>query len=186
MKSYFRTQPNLVTTKFQETPRLPTYAVAFLLAKGYKEYEIEDTGSSLRQRIIAEDVKNPKNLALYSEFVKKAFTNLESYFGPLDYLPKLDHVCIPNTESGGMENWGLIVYNAMYINLDAETQPSMRLNINSIVAHEIAHMWFGNTITSKYWRNIWMTESLATFYGWKIYESVSLQFYEICMKCHLT
>lgn len=163
----------MVTTKFQETPRLPTYAIAFLLVKGYKEYEIEDSDSTLRQRIITEDVKEPKNLGFYSDFVKEAFKNLQSYFGPLDFLPKLDHVSIPSTVSGGMENWGLIVYNAMYLDLAEENHPSMRLNINSILAHEIAHMWFGNTITTKQWRNIWITESFATFYGWKAYATVS-------------
>lgn len=163
----------MVTTKFKETPRLPTYVIAFLLVKGYQEYEVEDANPSIRQTIIAENVKDPNKLRFYSDFVREAYKHLESYFGPLDYLPKLDHVSIPNTISAGMENWGLIVYSEMCLDLTKENSPSMRLNINSVLAHEISHMWFGNTITTKDWPNIWITESLATFYGWKVYDAVS-------------
>lgn len=145
-----------------------------MLAKGYREYEIQGTGSSIQQRIIAQNVKDPKNIRFYSDFVDEIFHNFEKYFGKLDYLPKLDHVSIPATASGGMENWGLVIYNALYFELTKEDQPSIKLNIRSTMAHEIGHMWFGNTITVKNWRDIWITESLTTFYGWKVYENVSM------------
>ncbi|KAL5284038.1 hypothetical protein ACFFRR_006358 [Megaselia abdita] len=162
---------NVVTTKFHETPILPTYALAFIISNGYREYEVRDEESSIRQRIISEDIRDPRNLKFYSDFVSEAFKELESFFGPLEHLPKLDHISVPNTLSGAMENWGLIVYNAMYLDLTEDNPPSMRLSINSVLAHEIAHMWFGNTITVKNWENIWITESLATFYGWKFYQN---------------
>ncbi len=89
---------------------------------------------------------------------------LEEWFGiPFPY-PKLDHVAAPDFPFGGMENAGLIVYTDTYLLANArKASRDERLTIAWVMAHEMAHQWFGDLVTMRFWDDKWLNESFATF-----------------------
>uniref|UniRef100_A0AC34RJ69 Aminopeptidase n=1 Tax=Panagrolaimus sp. JU765 TaxID=591449 RepID=A0AC34RJ69_9BILA len=105
-------------------------------------------------------------------FLEKAVTAAENCFsamleltGVAQPLEKLDHVVLPQFAAGGMENWGLIIYNAGYSLLNPlEPELSNELGINEVFCHEIAHQWFGDLVTTDWWSNIVLNEGFAAFF----------------------
>ena len=82
---------------------------------------------------------------------------------PFPY-PKLDHVAAPDFPFGGMENAGLIVYTDTFLLADPRTSSrDERLTVAWVMAHEMAHQWFGDLVTMRFWDDKWLNESFATF-----------------------
>jgi puromycin-sensitive aminopeptidase len=95
------------------------------------------------------------------------------YFGTPYPLPKLDHIAVPDFAAGAMENWGAITYRETALLFDPENSAAnTRQRILEVVAHEMAHMWFGDLVTMEWWDDLWLNESFATFMGDKAVDNL--------------
>jgi aminopeptidase N len=97
----------------------------------------------------------------------KILALLERYFGIPYPWAKLDQIASP-IHGGAMENNGLIVYDDTLILLNADAPPSQLRGFGTVVAHELAHQWFGNGVTPRWWDDVWLNESFAEWMGNKI------------------
>ena len=149
---------------FKPTPPMPTYLLA-LFAGDFEK--VEDEVDDVKLAIFTTPGK--KEQARYAlEVTKEIVRDYTEYFGVKYPLPKLDQLALPNTGAGGMENWGAIVYREDLLLFDpAASSEAQRERVYGIVAHEIAHQWFGDLVTMAWWDNLWLNEGFASWMATK-------------------
>ncbi len=155
------------TLAFGRTPPMPSYLVA--LAVGPFEF-VPVPGLSIPGRIITP--RGQTALAAEATRISPAIlARLEAYFGvPYPYA-KLDQIAVPEFVFGGMENAGLITYTDTALLMDpAKPSFGARRGLANLIAHEMAHMWFGDLVTMSWWDGLWLNESFADWICAKIVE----------------
>ncbi|MBF5041092.1 M1 family metallopeptidase [Aggregicoccus sp. 17bor-14] len=148
------------TLTFSTSPRMSTYLVA-IAAGDFQCLEGESDGTPLRVCAVPEKVQMGRTAL---ELTRTFIPFFNRYFGIRYPFGKLDQVAMPDYEWGGMENTGAIFYKERALLRDEKTMTvSAKRGLASVVAHEMAHQWFGDLVTTRWWNNIWLNEGFATW-----------------------
>ena len=149
---------------FKQSPKMSTYLVFWCVGN----FQFIENSQDRRVRLAyLPGMEAYVDFGL--DFGQKALAFCEQYYGISYPLSKLDLIAIPDFAFGAMENWGAITFRENLLLFYPEiTSASGAERIAEVIAHEIAHQWFGNLVTPADWKFLWLNESFATYFGFGV------------------
>eukprot|EP00794_Sanderia_malayensis_P019482 gene19482-21406_t len=150
-------------TSFGKTVKMSTYLVAFIVS----DFQFKQSVTGINGNITMRVYSSPPQINA-TDYSLGLGTNMTSYletFLSVRYpMPKLDFVAIPDYGSGATEHWGVITYReARLLYTRGISSERNKQSIATIVAHELAHLWFGNLVTCQWWNDLWVQEGMASY-----------------------
>jgi tricorn protease interacting factor F2/3 len=156
------------TVEFPKTPRMSTY----LLYLGIGKFEeVKDRFNGV-DYIVATVPGKSSGAKFPLDVAKDSVKFFESYFGSKYSMPKLHLIAVPEFAAGAMENWGAITFREIVLLVDKDSSIRIKKQVAEVIAHEISHQWFGDLVTMKWWDDLWLNESFATFMAYKATDSI--------------
>ncbi|XP_042488485.1 aminopeptidase M1 [Macadamia integrifolia] len=156
-----KVEGHLKKVYFQESPIMSTYLVAAVV--GLFDYVEGQTSDGVKVRVYCQ-VGKDKQGKFALDVAVRTLELYKVYFATPYSLPKLDMVAIPDFSAGAMENYGLVTYRETALLYDEQHSAAVnKQRVAIVVAHELAHQWFGNLVTMEWWTHLWLNEGFATW-----------------------
>lgn len=161
-------RPGFKKYDFDVTPRMSTYLVAFIVS----DLELAQRSENFVPQINIWSRPDVSKMTSYvHRLTLRVLPFLENYFNIKFSMNKIDMVAVPDFGFSAMENWGLITFreSAFLVPEDSNKSSSAKHKerVASIVAHELAHQWFGNLVTPRWWNDLWLKEGFATYISYE-------------------
>lgn len=166
---------------FNTTKPLPTY----LLALAIGPFDVVEGPTLEHNRYRSDDISfrgiatkgKGEKLKFALKETPQILAKLEEYFSVAYPYEKLDILAVPDFSAGAMENAGAITFREGYLLMDeAKASVDQRRGFYLVTAHELAHQWFGNSVTMPWWDDLWLNEAFATWLSYKIIDQIKPQF----------
>eukprot|EP01129_Flabellula_baltica_P008417 TRINITY_DN3342_c0_g1_i1.p1 TRINITY_DN3342_c0_g1~~TRINITY_DN3342_c0_g1_i1.p1 ORF type:complete len:1015 (-),score=239.63 TRINITY_DN3342_c0_g1_i1:12-3056(-) len=168
-ETYSLKDENTQLVSFERTPKMSTYLVSLVI--GYFDV-IETSAQDGKTLVRVFTTPGQKERAHFAaDFAPKVLDFFSEYFEFEYPMNKLDLISIPDFAAGAMENWGCMTFRETALLIDTEKSSlKAKMRVAEVIAHEIAHQWFGNLVTMNWWTDLWLKEGFAT---WASHLSIS-------------